>query len=161
MLNHESQLFAKKDPHRVSQNVRRYRTHNASLGERTPLSSGLRTPNFNFYVELGNYLHAAPHDKMPSLRCTPRFRVGGSAAKTASRPFRCNKNFPNRWSWRRDRARQRCPSPPITTAQALFAIDFLDLISSSSMRDVIVGSHTCTHQEFTKFGFIPDIARCG
>ena len=33
---------------------------------------------------------------------------------------------------------------PITTAQALFAIDFLDLISSSSMRDLIVGSHICT-----------------
>ena len=25
--------------------------------------------------------------------------------------FRCNKNFANRWSWRRDRACQRCPSP--------------------------------------------------
>ena len=51
----ETQLFAKSDPHaRVSQNVRRYRTHNASLGERTPLSGGLRPPNFNVYVELGN-----------------------------------------------------------------------------------------------------------
>ena len=38
----------------------------------------------------------------PQTQCTPRFRVGGSAAKTALRAFRCNKNFPNRWSWSRD-----------------------------------------------------------
>jgi len=30
----------------------------------------------------------APHDRMPGLRCTPRFRVSGSAAKTALRVFR-------------------------------------------------------------------------
>ena len=29
--------------------------------------------------------YVAPHDRMPGLRCTPRFRVSGSAAKTALR----------------------------------------------------------------------------
>ena len=49
----ESPLFAKDDPHDgVSQDVRRYRTHNASLGERTPLSSGLRPLTSTFMLNL-------------------------------------------------------------------------------------------------------------
>ena len=35
----------------------------------------------------------AAHDRMPGLRCTPAFGASGSAADTALRAFRCNKNF--------------------------------------------------------------------
>ena len=37
--------------------------------------------------------------------------------------------------------RYSSPKVPITTAQALLAIDFLDLISSCLIRDPIPGSH--------------------
>ena len=39
------------------------------------------------------------------------------------RAFRYDKNFPNRWSWRRDRALQRCPAPlPKPSLPSIFSI---------------------------------------